>query len=324
MSKRVFAFISTLSLIFSLAGPAYASAPVTSDDTAAVDALVRMDPKVQFEEASFEVVAEDPFKGASEGIFLIRLDAAPLATYRGGVAGLEATSPVVTGDRKLDVSTPESIAYVDYLEANQATVIARMEKALGRAVDVRFTYTNGNNGIAAWLTPDEAAQVLTLAGVSFVQPDLDREIQTDTGPGWIGAPDIWGGTDCSLPGSCGEGLIVGVIDTGINPSNPSFADIGGDGYDHTNPNGSGVYVGVCDATETGDAEIKPYDATFPCNDKLIGAWGFSSVDAAEGANSPFDYDGHGSHTASTAAGNFVEATISGGARAPETIDLSGV
>ncbi|MEA2002399.1 MAG: S8 family serine peptidase, partial [Actinomycetota bacterium] len=98
------------------------------------------------------------------------------------------------------------------------------------------------------------------------------------------------------------------------------------GVTNTDVDAGAVRVGVvvAVATETGAAEIKPYDATFPCNDKLIGAWGFSSVDAAEGANSPFDYDGHGSHTASTAAGNFVEATISGGARAPETIDLSGV
>ena len=283
-----------------------------------------MSPKVQLEEVEATLVSESPLKGAEEGIFLIRLDAEPLATYRGGVAGLAPTSPTVTGDQKLDFNAPASVAYVDYLKAEQATFVARMEKAIGHEADVRFTYTNSNNGMAVWLTPEEAARVMKMPGVAFVQPDFERELQTDTGPGWIGAPDIWGGPDCSAGDTCGEGIIVGIIDTGINPSNPSFADIGGDGYDHTNPFGAGNYVGVCDPGNAGDGETKGYDASFPCNDKLIGAWGYTSVDASEGANSPIDYDGHGSHTASTAAGNIVTADVSGPARGSESIDISGV
>jgi uncharacterized repeat protein (TIGR01451 family) len=316
------AFVSTLTLIFSIAGPAYASAQASQADSDV--ATRRLAAKAQLQPADFEVVAESPLKDASEGIFLIRLDDAPLATYRGGISGLQATSPAVTGERQLDVSAPASVAYAEYLDDTQATFIARMEKAIGHEADVRFTYTNTNNGLAVWLTPEEANQVLRLPGVSFVQPDFERELQTDAGPAWIGAPSIWGGTDCSGPGSCGEGIIVGVIDTGINPSNPSFADIGGDGYDHTNPFGAGNYVGVCDPGNSGDSEVKPYDAAFPCNDKLIGAWGYESIDAANGANSPLDYDGHGSHTASTAAGNFVEATITEGAHPDEMVDISGV
>jgi uncharacterized repeat protein (TIGR01451 family) len=323
VSRRVLAFLSTLSLILSIAGPAYAAAPASHDAASDATAL-RIDPKVQIQEVSAEVVVADQFKDASEGIFLIRLDDEPLATYRGGIVGLTATSTDVTGDRKLDVTDPDSVAYVDYLKASQATFVARMEKAIGHDADVRYTYTNSNNGMAVWLTPDEAGQMMKLPGVAFVQPDFERELQTDTGPGWIGAPSIWGGADCSVPGSCGEGIIVGIIDTGINPSNPSFADLGGDGYDHDNPFGAGNYVGVCDSGEAGTAEIKGYDASFPCNDKLIGAWGYVSVDSANGADSPTDYDGHGSHTASTTAGNFVEATIGGGARSDELIDISGV
>ena len=188
-----------------------------------------MNPKVQLEAAEAEIAVENPFKDAEEGIFLIRLEDAPLASYRGGLAGLDATSTVVTGDRKLDVNAPESIAYVEYLEAEQATFVSRMEKTIGHSVDVRFTYTNSNNGMAVWLTPDEAARIAKLPGVAFVQPDFERELQTDTGPGWIGVEDIWGDpAECLNADSCGEGIIVGIIDTGINPENPSFADIGGD------------------------------------------------------------------------------------------------
>ena len=115
-----------------------------------------------------------------------------------------------------------------------------------------------------------------------------------------------GGGEVVTSGTQGEGIVVGVIDTGIVPENPSFADSvpvadGGDGYDHSNPFGAGRYVGVCDP---GSAV---FTESFPCNDKLIGAWDFTG-DQADGGVSPRDDDGHGSHTASTSAGNLVRVT----------------
>jgi len=311
--------LAALTVILSVLGPVYASDSAQPN----VDSTTRW-AKSDLEAATAEPVAENPFKDASEGIFLVRFDEEPLATYRGGIPGLEATSPLVTGDAKLDAASPAATAYVTHLQQAQAAMVDRIEGAVGHTLDVRFRYTNSNNGIAAWMTPAEAAQIAKMPGVAFVQPDLERELQTDTGPSWIGAPGIWGTPNCDDGSSCGEGIVVGVIDTGINPSNPSFADIGGDGYDHVNPLGAGNYVGVCDPANAGDDEVKGYDPTFACNDKLIGAWGFVSIDDSQGANSPFDYDGHGSHTASTAAGNFTEGTIGGQARSPEAIDISGV
>lgn len=102
-------------------------------------------------------------------------------------------------------------------------------------------------------------------------------------------------------GTLGEGVVVGVIDTGIDPWNPSFAVAGSDGYTHTNPLGEGHYLGVCDPSNTAPPSgVVAYDPTFPCNSKLIGVWGYKAV-----APSPRDTEGHGSHTASTAAGNIV-------------------
>lgn len=106
----------------------------------------------------------------------------------------------------------------------------------------------------------------------------------------------------------GEGMIVGIIDTGINYDHASFADIGGDGYDHTNPLGDGVYVGVC------DPESDIFQESFVCNDKLIGAWTWP--DTAESADplgnpSPADDDSHGSHVGGTAVGNVVDSSING-------------
>ncbi|XP_049378362.1 subtilisin-like protease [Solanum stenotomum] len=79
----------------------------------------------------------------------------------------------------------------------------------------------------------------------------------------------------------GKGVIIGVIDTGIFPDHPSFSD---DGM----PPPPAKWKGKCEFNVT------------KCNNKLIGARVFpnSGID-------PWDEDGHGTHTASTAAGRFV-------------------
>jgi uncharacterized repeat protein (TIGR01451 family) len=381
-----------------------------------------------FEEAQVEArlgtgIISEPKGATGSEIYLIRLSDPPVASYRGGIAGYQATNPSVRGIDKLDMDEPAAVAYTNYLRGQQAQLVSRMEQTLGRSVEVVYQYTAANNGVAAYMTPEEARAVSQLPGVIFVQRDLERELHTDNGPAWIGAPSIWGtdpttrefeaeldesqvvppsgssatgigtftydfatnvltwnithnvntnppnqwfayirhgepgvngpdvlalgsaaspivGSDMltdeeqgwlvngelyveiqrevgvnvtpeirgqilpvATEGNMGEGIIIGVIDTGINPSNPSFADIGGDGYDHTNPWGEGVYVGVCDPANT-----SIYDPDFPCNDKLIGAWAYPSVNHGDAR----DYDGHGSHTASTAGGNFVfDAIVEG-------------
>ena len=112
--------------------------------------------------------------------------------------------------------------------------------------------------MALELTEAEAQALARLPGVAGVTPSRDLRPLTDAGPAWIGAPGIWDGTATGgPPGTKGEGILVGVIDTGINLDHPSFADIGGDGYDHTNPRGAGDYVGWCDPANP------DYDPAFP-------------------------------------------------------------
>lgn len=119
-----------------------------------------------------------------------------------------------------------------------------------------------------------------------------------------------GAASGAIAGYQGEGVVVGVIDSGINTGHPAFAEVGGDGYRHLNPLGQGVFRGACDpANLPGVADGNPsgYNPAIRCNNKLIGAWTFAQTapvpNAATGAPSPNDENGHGSHTASTAAGN---------------------
>ena len=230
-------------------------------------------------------------------IYLIRLNDAPIASYRGGITNLVATNPAARGETKLDPRNVDSLAYEAYLEGQQADFLAEAGSLLGRTLDAQFTYQHAFNGVAIEMTPVEASAIAALPGVAHVQRDQLRYPLTDYGPQWIGADGIWdGSTTGGLPGTLGEGIIIGVIDTGLNMDHPSFADIGGDGYDHTNPFGAGNYVGLCDSDP----------GSWTCNDKLIGYWIFTSETTE-------DTDGHGSHTASTSAGNVLLAG---------TVDLS--
>lgn len=198
--------------------------------------------------------------------------------------------------------TPSAADYQSELQAEQAELRRSIRRITGSAPQVRHTYTQAMNGMAVRLTRKQAAEVAQLDGVAAVQVDEERELQTDHGPEWIGAPSLWDGSQApGGEGTQGEGVIVGIIDSGLNPANPSFHDVvptedGGDGYDHTNPWGSGNYTGVCDPAS--DVHVEDWG----CNDKLIGYWNFT------GDGTVYDDDGHGSHTGSTSAGNQVDAT----------------
>jgi uncharacterized repeat protein (TIGR01451 family) len=247
-------------------------------------------------------------------VYIVRLQDPPLASYRGAIAGLAATNPREIGQVRLDSGSRASLAYRQYLTRQQEQFTATMQARLGREVEVLFRYQVATNGLAVRLVPGEAQALASLPGVVSVQPERMRYPSTDAGPAWIGAPGLWDGSATGgLPGSQGEGIIIGVLDTGINFDHPSFADVGGDGYNHTNPLGSGNYLGWCNPANPN------YDpSVHKCNDKLIGAWDFT-LDGNKGE----DTDGHGTHTASTAGGNHTQATIS----APTMTvvrDISGV
>ncbi|RIL11489.1 hypothetical protein DCC79_04705 [bacterium] len=225
--------------------------------------------------------------------FIVQLADDPLSRYEGDIDELAATNPRVNGQRKLDVESPASQAYLAYLDAQQDVVLGRIERALGRPVAVMHRYRYVYNGVAVRLAEHEADVVKGIPGVIHVERNVVEGLATDVGPSLIGAPAIWQGTGTGgLPGTKGEGIVAGIIDTGINMDHASFAAVGGDGYQHVNPRGK--YYGWCDPANPN------YDAKYACNDKLIGVWSYpdSSMD-------PEDEDSHGSHTASTVAGNVI-------------------
>jgi hypothetical protein len=227
--------------------------------------------------------------------------AAPSTTSDTGLWIVQLAEPSLAAHQApsgtVDVNTPSAKAYLDRLAARQAEVADRLSEELDRTVEVEASYRNVLNAIAIEASPAEAARLTDVPGVVAVEPDVEYELTTDASHDLIGSAAIWGGDTGQDLATRGEGVVVGILDSGINPFHPAFAAIDGEGYTHTNPYDG--FLGVCNPAHPNHDPI--------CNAKLVGAYSFvSQVSARDG-------DGHGSHTASTAAGNRHQVTLTFGA-----------
>lgn len=245
------------------------------------------------------VAAQQP--EADGDVYIVVMTADPAIAYDGSIAGLPATKPGKGG--KINPNSAYVKQYVKFLEKEHAQVLT----AVGADVDATvYDYTIALNGFAAKMTAAQADEAAKQPGVALVLQDQMRFKTTDNSPSFLGLTAPGGAW---LRGYKGENVVVGIIDTGIWPEHPSFAD---DGSFAPLPG----YVGL--PCEFGNTAANPNDAPFTCNNKLLGA--YQVLDAYRyyiGADpdefdSARDDDGHGTHTASTAAGNAgVEASISG-------------
>ncbi|MGX5201341.1 S8 family serine peptidase [Aliikangiella sp. IMCC44632] len=248
-----------------------------------------------------KVMQEEYFKQNShtgKALYIVRLVNDAVPSYKGDIPGLKATSKIFSKSvsKQARKSAPEVFAYKSYLERKQSDFINLASSKLGKTVKDLKRFNYAINGILTELTFDEAKKLAKMPQVAFIEKNEILPLNTDTGPEFIGAGEVWDGsaTGTELKG---EGIVIGILDTGINTDHVSFAATGDDDYTVVNPWGDGVYVGDC-----------VEDATL-CNSKLIGVRSYSQLlDSFAGAGfvSPGngeDYNGHGSHTAGTAGGN---------------------
>jgi subtilisin family serine protease len=221
----------------------------------------------------------------------------PVVAYEGDIPGLTATKPA--RGEKVNPNSQAVRAYRQHLDRQRAD--ARSAAGV-EAAQVVATYDFALVGFSAALTEAEASALAAQKDVISVSRDELLQLHTDASADFLGLTDPGGAYASGLDGS---GVIVGVIDTGIWPEHPSFAD-----------DGSYPDPGVSVPCEFGDTTHNPDDAPFTCNNKLLGARDmralYNEFIGPELYNSARDADGHGSHTAGTSAGNAdVDAEIFG-------------
>ena len=239
------------------------------------------------------------------GAYIVQLADMPVTAYRGEIAGYKATAP--RKGQKIDPQSGDVVSYKAYLES-------RHDRALASVGGGRKLYNYGYvfNGFAAELTPDQAAKLAAQPGVLSVTKDEIRRYDTATTPGFLrlaGPTGFW-----EKYQTRGENVIIGIVDSGIWPEHPSVSD-------RTDSNGNASKDGKLSYQQIpgwhGKCEPGEAFTGSNCNQKLIGARYYNSGFGGNAATkqqfpyefmSPRDYDGHGTHTATTSGGNANVAT----------------
>jgi hypothetical protein len=239
---------------------------------------------------------------ASAATYIVQLADDPAVAYEGGVAGLKATAPAK--GQKINPNSNDVKKYVAYLNGKHADAAA----AVG--AEKFYDYGYSFNGFAARMSEQAATKLASLKGVVNVSKDMLMQPSTSTSPSFleldkpaVGLWDKVGGV-----GKAGEDVIVGVVDTGIWPEHPSFSDQK-DLVFRTGSSGKrNQAYGPAPSHWTGSCQSGEQFSQDMCTNKLIGARYYLSGFGHFGVfqydyKSARDADSHGSHTASTAAGN---------------------
>lgn len=199
---------------------------------------------------------------------------------------LPAKQSVTKALNRYNSSSSRMQSYTASLKAFQENLAAQS------GVDTLLhSYTHTFNGFSAKMTAAQAETLRNHPNVAGVWRDELQQLTTSNTPAFLGLTDTPNGLHTL--GVKGEDVVIGIVDSGIWPEHPSFADDGSyaplEGWN-----------GTCDSGE---------DAAFTCNNKLIGAryfnQSFASTYAIQPGEfiSPRDADNHGTHTSSTAGGN---------------------
>ena len=264
-------------------------------------------------------------------VYIVQLRSPSAAERYATMTSKLLSAPMALKPRvRLDKNSPNVKAWVAENEDEQQRVLGKA----GPGAQKIYSYRYSLNGFAARLSVAQAQKLEYDADVLDIWEDEIRPMATKHSPVFLGLFDSEGGLR-STEGLDGDGIVIGVIDSGIAPEHPALQDtreadrprLCRSSWAEATLLGKWLCrsykrlpdVVVFDEPEDWNGACvagEQFDTT-DCNNKLIGARWF--IDGAletgpiddDEIHSPRDADGHGTHTATTAAGNRTSASIFG-------------
>lgn len=190
---------------------------------------------------------------------------------------------------RLDRDRTAVRALADRLRSRQDRVLA----AVGGPTVLR-RWTTALNGFAVRLDATQVKALRADGRVALVERNTVQRTASDAAVSW-GLGHL--GSELGGPADGGKGVVVGLVDSGVWPENPAFAGL--PQQDAGRSDALPGFRGACREAERWSAD--------DCNDKIVSArWFVAGFGADRIATherlSPRDVTGHGSHTASTVAG----------------------
>ena len=264
-------------------------------------------------------------------VYIVQLRTPSAAEYYSALRKTSAPMAVQKLPRvRFDKASPAIESYTARLRTEQETLLTLA------APDAKkiYSYRYGFNGFAAQMTATQAHRLENMPEVLHVWEDEIRPLATNFSPSFLGLFEA----DVGLRGPeglDGDGIVIAFIDSGIYPEHPALSDT----QEADRPSlcrstwaeVSFLGLWLCRRYDKREDEItfdppenwngicetgESFEETH-CNNKLIGARYFIAgaensgpIDSGE-IRSARDVDGHGTHTATTAAGNRVQSSIFG-------------
>ena len=269
---------------------------------------------------------------AERSVYIVQLAAPSAAEQYAKLARQTGSSA-----KAKDTGAPRFDKNNALVQQHTGKILTEQQKILsaaGSGTRMVYSYTVGLNGFAAEMSKAQAQKLERMDDVLRVWKDEVRPLATTDSLNFLNLFDASGGLR-SERGLDGDGLVIGFVDSGVAPEHPALQetreadqprlcrsswaestvlgqwlcrryDTAPEVLAFDEPEG---WNGVC---QTGER----FEET-DCNNKLIGARWY--IDGAEATGpidtgelrSARDVDGHGTHTATTGAGNRTTASIFG-------------
>lgn len=217
----------------------------------------------------------------ARNVYLLELEAPPAAAVYAETAAKSGVGSAVGAVRR----------HLEEIERAQRAVLDALTAKSSIGVQLLYRTQRVYNGVAVEAGPARAAELKRLPGVKNVRPLHPMYLHTSTSMPFTSMPELWDGLGLGLTG---EGIRIGIIDTGIDYLHQDFGGTGNPS-DHASNNTRVISDGL-----------------FP-TPKVVGGFDFvgDDYDPFDPVNAvpqpdpdPMDQhqSGHGTHVAGIAAG----------------------